>query len=151
MAAAADPASVTVHWTELSTYVDGRKVALVLPGGAAVEGKARGVDAAGLHLRVTKTSDRNALRKGEQEIPRESVSVLRVTRYRKLGRILCTAGGIAAVGLAMAAQNIDTSEGSVVVLVPAVTAAGMAGAGVGGYFIGKRIDRQVTEVRIVPE
>jgi hypothetical protein len=150
MAAAGD-GSVSVHWSELGPYVEGRHVALVLPGGTAIEGKARGADAAGLHLRVTKTSDRKVLRKGEQAIPPESISVLQVTQYRKLGRILCTVGGIAAVGAAMAAQNIDTSEGAAVILVPAVTAAGMAGAGVGGYYIGKRIDRQVTEIRIVRE
>jgi hypothetical protein len=151
IAGAGDSAFVTLHWNELSPYVEGRKVALVLPGGTAIEGKARKADAAGLHLQVTKTSDRKSLRKGEQVIPRESVSVLEATRYRKWGRILCTVGGAAAVGLAMAARNIDTSEGAAVILVPAVTAGGMAGAGVGGYYLGKRIDRQVTEIRIVPD
>jgi hypothetical protein len=124
---------------------------MVLPGGAEIEGKARAADARGLHLRVTKTSDRKVLRKGEQVIPRESVSVLRVTRHGKLGRILCTAGGLAAAGLVAAAWNGDVSEGPGVIVVPTVSAAGVIGAGVGGYFIGKRIDRQVTEIRIVPD
>jgi hypothetical protein len=151
MAAAADPPTLKLHWRELSSYVEGRKVALALPGGAAIEGKAHGADAAGLRLRVTKTSDRNVLRKGEQTIPRESVSVLRVTRYRKLGRILCTAGGAAAAGLAVAAQSIDTYEGPAVIAAPAITAGGVIGVGVAGYYIGKRIDRHVTEIRIVPD
>ena len=37
------------------------------------------------------------------------------------------------------------------VVVPAVTAGGMAGVAVGAYYAGKRLDKRVTEIRIVAE
>jgi hypothetical protein len=37
-----------------------------------------------------------------------------------------------------------------VVIVPASAAAGAVGAGIGGYYIGKRLDRKVTEIRVLP-
>lgn len=151
LAASGRTERISLHWSELGPYVTGHKVALVVPGGTSVEGKVREVNADGLRLRVSKTSDRKVLGKGEQVIPRQSVSVLHVTSYRALARVLCAVGGAAAAGIAVGAQDIDTYEGPLVVIVPAVTAAGIVGAGVGGYFIGKRIDKRVTEIRILPD
>lgn len=138
-------------WSELSPIVTDHKVALVLPAGTEIEGKVLSVEPDGLRLRVTRTSDRNAVGKGERLIPRQSVSVLRLTEYRKMARLLCTLGAVAIAGLVVASQDIDVYEGPAVIIVPAVTAVGTAGAGVAGYFIGKRIDKKVLYIRVAPE
>jgi hypothetical protein len=80
------------------------------------------------------------------------VSVLQVTEYRKIGRLVFTLGTVAAAAAVAALSTRDSSitEGAMVVAIPAVGAAGAAGLGVGGYYIGKAVDKRVTEIRIVP-
>ncbi len=141
----------TWKWSELPRLVTNRKVALVLPSGTHIEGKVVQVEPDGLRMRVSKTSDRTTMAKGEQLIPRPSVSVVRLTEYRKLGRLLCTLGALATAGIVIAAQDIDLYEGPLVAIVPAVAAGGTAGAGVAGYFIGKAIDKRVIDIRVAPQ
>ncbi len=140
-----------VRWNELGARVGGNKVALVLPDGTHLEGRVREVEPGGLRLRVSKTSDRKVIRKGEQLIPRASVTLLRVTEYRKLGRLLTTVGALGAAAAIVASQSIDVYEGPMVIAVPAVIAGGMVGVGVGGYYTGKALDKRVTEIRIERE
>ena len=148
---AGEPRQLQLKWSELGPRIEDKKVALVLPGGAYIEGKVQAVQPDGLRLRVSKTSDRQAQPKGKQLIPRQSVSTLRVTEYRKLARLLVTAGVIAAAAGIAAATFPEPFEGAMYVVVPAVTAGGIAGAAVGGYYAGKRLDKRVTEIRILAE
>jgi hypothetical protein len=148
--AGAAPRQAQLRWDELDARIANKKVALVLPDGTHVEGKVIRVEPDGLRMDVRKSSDRNAQPKGSHLIPRRAVSFLRVTDYRKLGRLLGTTGAIALAAGIVAAQEIDLYEGPLVVIVPAVAAAGTAGAGVGGYYLGKSLDKRVTEIRVVP-
>ena len=140
-----------LKWSELGPRIEGRKVALVLSGGTYIEGKVQRVAPDGMWLRVSKTSDHKAQPKGSHLIPRPSVSMLQVTEHRKLARMLVTAGAVAAVAGIVAASYPDVSEGPAIVAVPAVAAAGIIGAAVGGYHAGKRLDKRVVEIRIVAE
>ena len=142
---------VSLTWGELGPRITGHKIALVLPEGTHVEGKVRSVEPEGVHLRVSKTSDRAVMPKGERVIPRQSVSLLRVTQYRKLGRLLVTTGAVAVASVVVATNYPDLYEGPALVAVPAVTAAGIAGIAIGGYYAGKRLDRTETDIRIVPD
>jgi hypothetical protein len=146
-----EPLQLQLQWSELGPRIEDKKVALVLPGGTYVEGKVQRVVPDGLWLRVSKTSDHKAQPKGSHLIPRPSVSMLQMTEYRKLARLLVTAGALAAAAGIVAANHPDLYEGPAVVIVPAVTAAGMAGVAVGGYYAGKRLDKRVTEIHIVAE
>ena len=94
---AGEPRQLQLKWSELGPRIEDRKVALVLPGGTYVEGKVQRVVPDGMWLRVSKTSDRQVQPKGSHLIPRPSVSMLQVTEYGKLGRLLVTAGAVAAV------------------------------------------------------
>ena len=143
-----EPRQIEVGWGDLWPHVEGRKVALVLPDGTSVEGKVRAVDPDGLRMKVTRTSDRRALAKGERTIPRQAVSFLSVTQYRKLGRVLVTTGALAAAGIIVGTNYPDLYEGAVLVAVPAVIAAGMAGVAAAGYYTGKALDKRVVEIRI---
>jgi hypothetical protein len=146
-----EPRQLQLKWNELGPRIEDKKVALVLPGGTYVEGKVQRVVPDGLWLRVSKSSDRKAQPKGSHLIPRQSVSMLQMTDYRKLARLLVTAGALAAAAGIVAANHPELYEGPAIVIVPAVTAAGMVGVAVGGYYAGKRLDKRVTEIRIVEE
>jgi hypothetical protein len=148
---AAEPRQLQLKWNELGPRIEDKKVALVLPGGTYIEGKVQVVRSDGLSLRISKTSDRQAQPKGWQLIPRQSVSTLRVTEYRKLARLLVTAGALAVAAGIAAANYPDLYEGPAIVVVPAVTAGGMAGVAVAGYYAGKRLDKRVIEIRVVGE
>jgi hypothetical protein len=76
---------------------------------------------------------------------------LQVTEYRKLARLLVTAGAVAAAAGIAAASYPQPFEGAMYVVVPAVTAGGVAGVAVAGYYAGKRLDKRVTGIRIVEE
>jgi hypothetical protein len=151
-AAAAQPAPVTLKWSELGPRIAKSKIELVLPDSTALRGKVRGVEPDGLLVDISKTSDKMAHPKGLQLIPRQSVSLMRVTRYRKLGRILCTAGVVAAAGAfaAVAARDSGITEGGVVIAIPAAGTVGTVGLGIAGYYAGKAIDKRVAIIRVAP-
>lgn len=142
----------SLKWSELGPRITGKKVALVLPDGTNVQGKVRAVDPDGLQLDISKTSDKRAQPKGLHTIPKQSLSGLRVTEYRKAGRLLFTLGALATAGgfVALGTRDSSLTEGPLVAIVPAVSAAGTAGLGVAGYYIGKALDKRVTDIRIVP-
>jgi hypothetical protein len=146
-----EPRQLQLKWSELGPRIEDRKVALVVPGGTYIEGKVQRVEPDGLWLRISKTSDHKAQPKGSHLIPKQSVSMLRVTDYRKIGRLLITTGAIAVAAAIVAANYPDLYEGPTVVIVPAVTAAGIVGVAIGGYYAGKRLDKRVVEIRIVAE
>jgi hypothetical protein len=141
----------SVRWKQLEARIGGNKVALVLPDGTHVEGRARGVLSNALLLKVSKTSDRKVVGKGVQKIPRESVTLLRLTEYRKAGRLLTTLGALAVAAGVLAAQQVEVYEGPGVLIVPAVVVGGMAGVGAAGYYTGKAIDRRVVTIRVIAD
>jgi hypothetical protein len=148
----AQETAVRMDWTDLGGRLPGNKVALMLPDGTHIQGKAIHVERDGLRMKVTSTSDRKAQPKGTHLIPRKSISVLRVTEYGTRGRMIATLAGLGAAGAAIAAAYPrDLYEGTVLIAVPAATAAGVVGIGVGSYYIGKRIDRHVTVIALEPE
>ena len=145
-----EPRQVQLKWEELGPSITNQKVAFVLPDGTYVEGKVLGVQPDGLNLKVSKTSDRKTQPKGKHLIARQAISVLRVTQYRKMGRLLGTVGAMAIAGGIAAAMYPDLYEGPLIVIVPAVVAGGITGSGIGGYYAGKAFDKKVTEIRILP-
>ena len=151
-ACAGEAGQVQLKWSEAGPRITGKKVALVLPDGTSVQGKVREAGPDGLRLDISKTSDKRAQPKGVHTIPRHSLSVLRVTEYRKWGRIVTTAGVLATAGafLSFGAHDSGLTEGPLVVILPVVGGLGTAGLGVGGYYFGKALDKRVIEIRIVP-
>jgi hypothetical protein len=144
----AEPRQIELSWNELGPRLADHKVTTVLPGGTRIEGKVMQVEPDGLRLKVTKTSDRAVLRKGERLIPRQSVSVLRVTEYRKLGRLLVPTAAVGISAGVVAANYPNIYVGGAVVAFPAVIAGGLTGLAIGGYYAGKRIDRRITEIHV---
>lgn len=145
----AGPQQLQLKWEELGPRIGHNKVSMALPGGVYIEGKVLDVQPDGLRMKVSKSSDRRSQPKGEHLIPRQSVSVLHMTEYRKLGRVLGTLGAAGAAAGISAASHPDLYEGPAVVAVPAVMAVGTVGAAVAGYFVGKRMDKREIEIRII--
>ncbi|HWB84759.1 MAG TPA: hypothetical protein VG675_11510 [Bryobacteraceae bacterium] len=148
MALADDAGALELKWSELEAHVAGRRVEMVLPAGARIEGKVLQVAPDGLRMRVRKTSDRSVQPKGEALIARQSVSVLHVTEYHKLGRLIFGLGLPLAIAAIVASKTPWTEEGATIPLAAGVGGGAVIGGAIGGYYIGKSIDRHVTEIRI---
>ena len=145
----------SIRWNEVPSAVAGGTVRMVLPSGARIEGKVVAVAPDALRIHIGKTSDKKIQPKGAVSIPRNAVSTLQVVRYGKKWRVMGTATSIAIVAIAgagagYAAASSGTSTDNVQVLATAASAAA-AGICVGGYYLGKRADRHITTIRIVPE
>lgn len=148
---AGEPPPLKLQWGELGSRIVGQKVAFVLPDGTHVEGRVITVEADGLRMKVAKSSNQKTQPKGKQLVARQGLTMLQVTEYRNLGRWLGTLGALGLASGIVAAQQIDLYEGPMVVVVPVVIGVGVAGAGVGGYYVGKRIDKRVTQIVIVSD
>ena len=147
-------AQVVEHrpWSEILLVV-GNKVALSLPDGAYVQGKALAVLPEALELNVDKTSNPDLYPQGENSIPRSQISVMEVWIKRRrdfpiathvIGSATSPAGiiGIGAIG-----ARIGGYGG-----LAAHTAVTLGGAIV-GVMIGKKLDTEevATLIRIVSE
>jgi hypothetical protein len=150
LALGGEPQQLRLKWEELGARLPNKKIAFVLPDGTRVEGKVLSVQADGLQLKVSKSSDKKAQPKGKHLIPRASISVVQVTEYRKIGRLVGTAGAAAIAAGILAANYPDLYEGPAVIAVPVLGAAGSAGAAVAGYYAGKAFDKRVTQIRVEP-
>ena len=142
---------VETVWSGLGDLILSRKIAFVLPDGAAIEGKAVSVQPDALRLTITKTSDPQGHPKGVASIPRSSISTLQLMEMRVVGRVIGTTVGLFA-GLATGALIIlsngifgKTSTGQSV-------GAGVAIVGfpVAGFFAGRTLDRKLTLIKVAP-
>ena len=149
-AAARDAQQLQLKWEELGPRIANKKVEFVLPDGTQVAGRAIAAEPEGLRLNISKSSDRHVQPKGKQLIPRDRIPLIRVTEYRKAGRLIGTFGAVGLAAGIAAASYPDLYEGAVLIVVPAVVAAGIVGAAVGGYYTGKALDKRVIEIHIVP-
>jgi hypothetical protein len=149
-ACAGERKTLRLPWSELGPAVADRKVALVLTGGTAVEGKVLGVESDALRLQVTWTTDSKVVRKGKTSIPRSSVSVIRMARYSRRWRLLLTPGLPAALLGGMAAGvSMHHHTPAPQQIVP-IGIGVILGGTIAGYYVGKRLDRQeLTEITIV--
>lgn len=151
-ASAAGAASkVTVYWGGL-TVVTGKTVSIVMPGGAIITGKAKGLEPDALVVEVTGTTDRRAYPKGVLRVPRTSLRVLEVKTKGSLGRIVGTVLGTAAGGVAGAYAVIGLVWNSPSAqAAPALAGIGcVTGGMVAGFLVGNAVDTHSTTIEIAP-
>ena len=145
----AESRPLELKWGELSPIIGGQRVQLVLPEGTAIKGEAIAVREEALVMDVKGTSNAKAYPKGSATIPRGSVTLIQVERRRgswgrKLGTVVGVLSGVVLGGY-VAAVTADSAGAGI------ATFLGIASAGtVGGYYVGKRLDKQVTLIKIVP-
>jgi len=148
-AAMAASRPVELKWDELSSHIQGREIALVLPDATALTGEVEALRDDALVLNLKNTSNSKAHPKGNAVIPRAAVTLISLKASpgrwgRGLGVTLGTVAGMAA-GAYVAAERARSVGAGVSVF------ASIAGAGaVAGYFIGNSADRRTTQIRVVP-
>jgi len=142
---------IELRWDELSGLAVGKDVDLGLTDGARVQGELLAVRPDALSIDVGKTSNKGTNPKGQQEIPRASVSTFEIRRLKTARwRVVGTSAGVVA--------GIFTGAGVGVGLCRHSCGAGAVwggiGAGVGVAILGNRLghegDMQRTVVRIIP-
>jgi hypothetical protein len=146
---------IQLPWSDIAPLVQDQKVSLVLPGGAAIEGRALAVEADALVLDIKKSSDSRSHPRGRNSIPRSSVSVVQLHQIkgnrRWLGAAIGAGGG--GVGGWFLAEGVFHVSGEGLNRTSAVvgSVAGLvAGATAIGYFAGREGDRRVTFIKITP-
>jgi uncharacterized protein YcfJ len=145
----AESRPLELKWGELSPIIGGQQVQLVLPEGTAIQGEAIAVREEALVMDVKSTSNAKAYPKGSATIPRASITLIQVERRRgswgrKLGTVVGVLSGLVLGGY-VAAETADSAGPGI------ATFLGIASAGtVGGYYVGKELDRRVTLIKIVP-
>lgn len=140
---------VQLKWSELGAIAIGHDVRLVVPGGAVLRGEIEAVREDSLVMIVARSSDRQAFPKGQNSVPRASVSVVEVGKARGIaGRVIGTTAGVVG-GLTIAGEVIGHSDMSEAPAI-AVFLVATIGATIAGYFAGRSLDRRVTRIRIAP-
>ena len=145
----AESRPLELKWGEISPMIKGQQVQLVLPEGTAIQGEAIAVREEALVMDVKSTSSAKAYPKGSATIPRASITLIQVERRRgSWGRKLGTVVGVLSGVMVGSYVTVKTAHSDG----PAIaTFLGIASAGtVGGYYVGKELDRQVTLIKIVP-
>jgi len=149
MVASAGIAQNRVTWSEFSMRVTPRhSIRMVLPDGTAIEGSPLEMKPEGMEIRIRKTSNRQAHPKGVMTIPRVAVTVVEVRTPRSRGKIIGTLAPIG-VGIALVATAYGRGDDTYVRLFAGGLT--MAGGGVGGFFIGRAVDRRFEQVVIAAE
>jgi len=151
--APAVPASASqleMKWNELGSMIIGRQVKLVLPGGAEIQGEAIALREDTLLLNVKKTSDRKSYPRGQNAIPRASVTTLQFETVRgsggkTIGVIVGALGGLI-LGGDLVAHTAHSEAAAISSFLGIST-----GSAIAGYYAGKASDRRVTTVKILPE
>jgi hypothetical protein len=143
------PGRVEISWQELENLVIDQKIALTLPDGTRIKGSALAVRPESLVLVVSKSSLRSVHPLGQTEIPRASVSEIRILKERnsvmRIAFGVCGAiGGIFAVGaLAYASDAAGVIVPGLLLIIPMTTVA--------GYYLGKMADSYSTRLLIKRE
>lgn len=148
LAVAGEAQAVRLRWADLGGLVNGKTVWVSTTDGSTHKGRVLAVEAEGISLEGGKTA----------RIARASVAEIRLIDYvgngRYIGKMVggavgLTAGllGMVAVGMKEDFEHKDRNK---------ALAAGFAVSGLplgllGGYYLGKRADREVTVIRIIPE
>jgi len=147
--AAEPPRQLT--WEELPS-ITGKTLTVIMPGGAAVTGKATSVEADALLMRVAKTTDRAAYPKGSLRVPRATLRTLELkskgVKFRVIGTALGAVAGLASgIGAAIGIQgglfgnNNPGGAAAAAIGIPiAMTTA--------GYFLGNAADRKSVTIEV---
>ena len=121
----------------------GQTFNLVMKTGHSASGKVVSVGQTELTLKVKKSQDRTVLAKGLQGIPYSRIASISVVirkgnKRTKLPLILCATVGTLAFVAAGATEELKSKY---LPRAPALT----AGLGIGGYYLGKKLDQQIVE------
>ena len=139
---------VQVTWEELSPWIAGKEISMVLPDSTHISGFALAVRPEVLRVDIRKTSDTHAHAKGETEIARDSVSLIELRQHgaTSAGRLARAAGGFL-IGPLVGGLVGALASGGDGTAAQAGAYAGMAAGTIIGWKIG---DPKKTNIRVLP-
>lgn len=132
-------AVIEVPWSESPQVLAGKYVAVELVSGTRLEGYWASVSPDSFVFKVEKTSDKRALPKGAQKIPRSSIAVVKARRRSVRGRTIGTISGFLLGGVLLAAGMQEA-----LLLAP-------YGLATAGFFVGRSIDHAMQPVVFLPD
>lgn len=135
-------------WSELAAILTEKKISTKLPDGIKLQGEVLSVRPDALVMDVHKTSNRKEYPKGQAEIPRASITEVRVIRDR--GPMKAVGGVLGGFGGSAFTTAISIAADSAVVAVTGMLLFVPLGI-VGGYYLGKAADRRNTTISIRPD
>jgi len=145
----AETVPAEIKWNELAALIVGHHVSIPLVGGVVVAGEALSVRDDSIMLDIGRTSDRKRYATGQTSIPRASITEVRLVERRGTGgRILGTVVG-ALVGIVAGAEIAAHGTRSEAAVVSTFGATAVA-CTVGGYYVGRSVDRHSRLLRIAP-
>lgn len=140
---------VEITWDELAGVIVQKRISTVLPDGVKLQGEVLAVRPESLVLDVQKSSRKKLHALGQTEIPRASITEVRVIRHRSaamriIGGTLGAIGGVFATGaVGVATESVAAVLPCLLVLIPL--------SAVAGYYAGKAADRRTTRITIAPD
>jgi hypothetical protein len=138
-----------MSWSDFSARMTPRHtLRIAFPDGAVIESRPLEIKPDQINVRITGTSDRRTHPKGPAIIPRAAISVVEVRPPRSLGKLIGTLAPIG-VGAALVGASFGHGDDTYVRLVAGGLT--MAAGGVGGFFIGRAIDRRFERIVIAGE
>jgi hypothetical protein len=145
--------AVELPWSEIAPLIVDSEIALALPDGTYIRGKALAAQADALAMDVKETSDNRGHPKGRTTISRSAVSLIELRKMRKfpVGAIAgAGAGYVGGVSLGFGIGRIATNEDEIGRPLLGGMIGGIAGAIVAGR-LGHKLDRRNTLIKIIPE
>lgn len=146
-AEARGPRQQRLPWESLGEAVEGKNISMVMPDSTEIRGKVLAVESDGLRMKMSWTSNVLSVGMGEQLIPRDAVSVMKLNRNGCKWRVILTlvAPVVLVSAIAAAAGDLPEqgAEGG------AAIGAGVWGSMAIGYLAGWKLDRQETLIEIV--
>jgi hypothetical protein len=140
-------------WSEMAFVVD-HEIALSLPDGTYVQGKALAVRPDGIDMDVKKTSEPSLHPKGKTTVPRSSISSVELRTKRRSGRSIGakSVASAASVGGFILGGVIGEKFGSGDSIFVGMAVGTVVGA-VGGVLVGQKLDteQETVFIRIVPD
>jgi len=142
-----------LKWEELS-FIVGKTVSVVMPGGHVITGKTTSVESDALVVRVTRTADAKAYPKGPLRVPRATLHTLQLqtkgVKFRIVGTVIGAVAGLAggvgaAIGISGGILSNNNPAGATAALI-GIT----AGVTTAGYLLGNAADRRSETIEILP-
>ena len=141
---------IELKWNELSSAVVDRPATVILANDVQLRGRITAVGADALQMVIEKAPRTSAYSPGQASIPGGEIREIRLQSLKGYGRLIGAAGAGAGVALgslnwAISDSRVNISDGARIAQWAGVT----AGVVVGGYLIGRLVDKRDTHIRVV--
>jgi hypothetical protein len=145
---AAETKTLRMRWTDVGALVQGKNVTVLTTGGAKYKGRVVAFDAGSLSFENPRTP----------RVNRSEIAEVRLIDYagngRRFGRLVGGALGLVLglVGAVVIGMNETSSHKDRDKVLAGIMAVGGLPLGMlAGHFIGRRADREVTIIRVIPD